>query len=70
MFDRIKAWFRSDEQAGGLSILTALPSQAALDAMSVDELNALNQAMGREQDAIRDKRKVIARTVDRKITGG
>lgn len=61
--ERIKARFSRPEPL-------ALPSQAMLDVMTVDELNALNQAMERKQAAIRAERQVIARTVDAKLTEG
>lgn len=62
MFERIKRWL-----AGAPAEPAAL---ANLDAMSVEQLIGLNQQMGRQQDAIREQRKVIARAIDAKLTKG
>lgn len=69
VFASIKEWFSKPEPMGAPALLTPLPSRDELLAMSVDELNALNQAMGREQDAIREQRKAVARVIDAKLTG-
>lgn len=79
-FDRMKAWLTGAPKAKPVppkppmalvvpKPFAALPLQEQLDAMTVDELNDLNQTLGRRQEAIRQERKVIARTVDAKLKG-
>lgn len=63
MLERFKTWLHR------ATATAKLPGQAQLDAMTVDQLNALNQALGARQDAIREERRIVARTVDRKLTG-
>lgn len=38
-----------------------------LQALSVDDLIALNQSLGRQQDALKERRRVIARVIDEKL---
>lgn len=66
MWERFKAWLGNPEQPYPTQPSDEL-TREQIDSLTTNELVSLNQALGRQQDALRERRRRLKAIIDKRL---